>query len=839
MRERKLICYVNNTTWRYAVKSNLTIRANGTIKIRLPKNKQVNIFDPEVSALMDLQNCHPFVMAAERQGRERLQRALNVKNYTINAEAERIIEEAIEEGASMATPIMPVTDFELSAYCDEFKTLVCKESRHGFEVGKRYRLSSYEYGYVDSFKRNKTHFGEKIYAKVHDCTLTGKDRAIRVHSARNYHDFLHRPQSNHPLHHPEAELWDVFERPAIRTVAERYPKRIEQNRKVLDILEAIAGFTYYPGQPDYLARLGCKSFAYIVAKAGTGKSNFALSLIGMKGANRSLIIAPQGTVKGEPEKEGAMSASQWAQEVEMFSPYMKVFELFSMDDYYKILRANRGRLPYGIYVTYFQAFFYNKSLERCPKSYTDGKLYQMVGTPLCYKKCLDTSQKLSISIGEERNGIRSIAKPSMATLIGDKFDMVCVDECHVAQTHNSLITQSIIRLQPKYRFAFSATPIPNDITNLFSMMGWLCVPDWYKGHRCNAAWPFAKEDISRFKKQFMSTERDITREKLEGKRFSKASPKLSCPTLLVKILKSTMAFIDKESCNPDYVRPEITDIRVPMGSQQTRLYSYYMDKTNVSGQSPGIKATNQVTALRSITAEPLTSRYNSGNAPRVYSQFNPKMVAILELVRDMIDRNEQVTIISARTSTSDMIERLLLQCGILCSRIDSKRKKHAKEAREFKAGLKPVMLMGIKCASAHSFAQCKNEIITSIEWGNGVFEQAVGRVDRINSPTPPNIYVILYKESIEEVMYDMVTIREEAATTCIQGHRVDNPITPKDIDEILAESIIQWKDNQLCRDEKVYELMWQDLRKDITAAHKRKTSKHSRMSNVQVAIAKL
>jgi hypothetical protein len=800
--------------------SNLTIRPNGTINVKLPKSKQAQIFDREVATLLEVHNQHPFVLATERKGRDYLKRVVEVKGYSISCDAERVIREAIDEGESIATPIMPVTDFELSAYMDEFKTLVCVSDKWGYEKGKRYRLSSYDYRYVDTFKRNKTHYGEKVYAKEHTCELTGKDRAIRVWKGKDYEDFLHRPSDANIKQHPEGELWNVFERPIIKTVAERYPSRMSKNNDTLDTLESIAGFSYFKGQPDYLARLGCKSHGYAVAKAGCGKSNFAVSLIGLKGANRALICAPQGTVKGEPTEAGAMSASQWASEIETFAPHMPVFELFSMADYYKILKKHRGKLPYGIYVTYFQAFFLNGSIERCSKSMTNMKLYDVMGI-----KSNDMSRSLCHGIGEERHGIKSIVKPSMATLIGDKFDMVCIDECHVTQSHDSIITEAIIRLQPKYRFAFSATPIPNSVTNLFSMMGWLCVPDWYKGQRCNAAFPYARADIARFKSQFMSIERDVTREVLEGKKFRKASPKLSSPALLVKILKTTMAYIDKETCNPDYVKPTITDIRVPMGKQQTALYKYYMDKTNVLGRTHGIKATAQVTALRSVTAEPLTSNYNKGNAPRVLSAFNPKLVAVLELVRDMMDRNEQVTIISARTSTNDMIEKLLTQCGIRCSRIDSTRKKHSREADTFKRGETQVLLMGIKCASAHSFNLCRNLIVTSIEWGNGVFEQALGRVDRINSPLPPNIYVILYKNTIEEVMYDMVTIRDDAAATCVRGHRVSSMAIPSEIDEILAESIIHWKDPKLCVDESVYELKWSALRKDIAVSHTRKAPK--------------
>ncbi len=775
------------------------------LRVHLPASKRNDLFDEEVRALVEVDRSHPFVMASDREGRERLTKALAVNTYSIHPEAKRTMEEAIDEGLAMATPITPVTDYELLAYVDDVKTLVCAEDRYGYEKGKRYRITSYSYTFTDIFKRNKAEFDTStgFNAREHECRLKGKDRALRVWKNRqqtDFEDFLARPDARNGRHHHESEVWEVFERPTIQTVAEKYPGRMKKNYNTLATLEAMAGFTYYPGQPDYLARIGCKSFAYVVAEPGCGKTNFAISLIGLKGANRALIIAPQGTVKGEPLTAGAMSASQWAEEIEKFAPTMPVFELFKITDYYRILREHRGVLPHGIYVTYFQAFFQNGAAEKCTRIWTNTKIHAAMGEDI-----IDDGRDLCESVGHERGGIRSICKPSMSTLIGHHFDMICVDEAHIAQTATSQVTEMLIRLQPKYRFAFSATPIPNDVSNLFSVMGWLCVPDWYKGHRCNAAFPFSRQDLKRFQHEFMSTERDMT---ALGKPVSTVSPVISSPTHLLKILKSTMAFIAKEDCNPDYIKPEVIDIRVDMGMQQANLYQHYMDKKNVSGLTPGIRATNQVTTLRSVCAEAHESKYNNG---LVTSPFNPKIVAVMEVIRDKLRLEEQVVIISSRTSTNDMIEELLRQAGIKISRIDSKRQKHSKEAATFKSGRTRVLLMGIKCAAAHSFPKCRNLIITSIEWSNGVFRQALGRVDRINSLVVPNIYVMLYRNSIEEVMFDMMTIRDDSAQLCIKGVRndTDRP-TPIDLDEILAESIVTWTDAEHEHDERRYEREWSE-----------------------------
>lgn len=825
---------------RKKMKHNIWIDHRGLIRVNIPKRQASNIFDPNIRAMTDVDRKHPFVLASQNEGRKALSSLLAVQGYTFAPDVRETVNEAIVEGTDMATPITPVTDFELTAYCDEFRTLRCRttvtnDDAH-FESGKRYRATTYTYKYIDEFTRCKSHHGEKVYAREHRCKLHSADRAVRVWNDKaetKYIDFLQRPNPNNPRQKSLDDIWKYFDKPEAKTVSERFPSRINKNLDILSMLEMMGGFQYYDGQRDFLARVGCKSNGYIVAEAGCGKSNFALSLIAIKDAKRALIIAPQGTVKGEPTEAGAMSASQWAEEVEKFVPHMPVYELFSMEDYHRI-KGNKPRLPIGIYVTYFQAMFHNDSCERCGKNTTDGKLLEeYMGITLPSKQ--HTMRTIASTVGDEKHGIRSVVKPNMATLIGEEFDMVCVDESHTAQTSKSLLTECLIRLQPKYRFAFSATPIPNDVSNLFSVMGWLCVPDWYKGGKCNAAFPFAREDLKRFEREYMSIEEDLTLKNGGVKKYKSVSPIISQPSHLIKILKSCMSFVSKSDCNPDYVRPTITNIRLDMGVQQSNLYAHYMDKANILGASQGIKATSQVTTLRSVCAEPYKSAYNKGkDVPVVTSPFSPKLIAILEIIQQKLEIGEQVCVISSRTTTTDMIQNLLKQCGIKCARIDGKTSgKHSKNSNMFKRKEVPVMLMGIKCAAAHSFSQCRNLIISSIEWSNGVFTQAIGRVDRINSPLPPNIYVILYKNSIEEVMYDMMTLRNDAATLCIKGEfpEVSQPV---DMGEILAHSILKWKESSDSHDEDEYEEEWNSkIRKEIKYVR----AKAKSQSGVSVEVA--
>src|SRR5690606_9340473 len=114
---------------------------------------------------------------------------------------------------------------------------------------------------------------------------------------------------------------------------------------------------------------------------------------------------------------------------------------------------------------------------------------------------------------------------------------------------------------------------------------------------------------------------------------------------------------------------------------------------NIPGKHPLVIARKQIQLLRGVCADP------SGVAggPPVRSNFNPKQIAILEIVRDVLAKGEQVVIVSARVGQTTSLAHRLEEAGISIARIDSTHTpdKHAAEANRFKAGKARVMLMGV------------------------------------------------------------------------------------------------------------------------------------------------
>src|SRR6056300_59310 len=757
----------------------------------------------------------PMALTTSVDDRDRLIQLVNNNRVLIQPEARRVILKALNESKTIAPPLMQPTDYELIAYIDEVKELTARKSVNGPHMfiteGRTYAFSRSAPKYNVPFRRKKMHFNEETrssYAMTHEMMLVGKDDAVRFTDDAG-RMIMFRDHAVGDRQIKGEQVWEFFDKPAIPNVRTKYREKFDDIRSRLEMHEFVNDFNFYPGQLDYISSVGCVDSALVSADTGCGKTLIAISLITAKNAGKTLVVAPKGTVKDEHGVETNHDPAQWIKEFKTFAPEMPVHKLFSKSDYYEILEANHGELPNGVYVTYDHAMFRTGAFEQIPEAWTNNdekieKKFRKRFSKELSASGFNTdrnsfSQYLSQGIGCVSNGIKCVMEPCLSTIIGEVWDMVILDEAHLICNLNSQVTNNLIRLQPRYKFALSATPIPNMVWNIFSLMGWLCVPDWYQGERSNPRWPFTREEISRFKQRFSSVERDLTQELLNRQAgrnppAPRKSPLISEPAALLKLLRPTVAYISKEQCNPDLQPCEVIDVRVPMGAEQRALYSYYLDVAKIPCADPRFRYGVQLSYLRGICADPAGVEYDDENRPVVSSNCNPKLITIMDTIFKCVSNGEQVVHVSARINMSNEIATRLESCGITYSRIDGTVTDHAAEASAFKAGKTQVMLMGIKCAQSYSFQQCSNLIIGSLEWSYGTFSQAKGRVWRLNSPKPVKIYVILHNDSIEELMFDKLANKEDAATICLRGERVDNDVISVDTSEILAEHIDGWKE---------------------------------------------
>lgn len=768
----------------------------------------------------------PMSLVIALSDRQRLQKLMKHPKCLISNEAVELIDFALASSKRIARPLREPTSYEKVAYVDEKKELKCIKSVDDENLvlseGKVYPFRSRAIGYVEPFTKQKMHFDEEtrqVHTKIHQMSLEGKDFALTTTDDRGWKiNFRDHPTLKSDI--DESKIWEYFEQPTIPTLAEEEKEQYENALEILDYMEnaGTIDFEFFPGQKQYIAQAACAESALISAETGCGKTLIAICLCMLKMAGRTLIVAPKGTVKDSEGKYNEVTKpSQWTQEFNKFAPGIPVYQLFGKSDYDKLLEKNGGELPYGVFLSYDHVMF-KDGMEQLPSTWYQKKKDT---EELYRKRCKEEGHKLPplydtfgtrdrvnyhFGIGRtmsydcydehgnmtgEKYAIKCVHSPCLATKIGHDFwDMVILDEAHLICNLESQITRNFIRLQPKFKFALSATPIPNMVWNIFSLMGWLCVPNWYQGHKLNPRWPYKLDEIADFKKEFVTNERDHTlaqihKETGRGPCYIKKSPVISQPAKLLKLLRPTVAFISKTQCNPNMPKSNVYDIRVPMTNEQRMNYTYYMDPGNVPCAQPMYRYGVQMAYLRGLCANPADTEYNKYSK----TNFTPKILCIMETMFNIVSKGEQVIHVSARHGMTNEIAERLDRAKISYARIDGNSPDKAREAAKFKEGEVSVLLMGIKCAQAFSFEQCKNLIIGSLEWSYGVFNQALGRIYRLTSKEDVNVYVMLHKNSIEEMMFDKLGSKEDAATICLHGKRVPRDVKVLGADEVLAEHV--------------------------------------------------
>lgn len=249
---------------------NVFLAKDGALRLHLGTRVQLErrLAPDEVERLAKVDGCHPLTLTTEVETRKLLRELLSA-GFTVQPQAQAAIEAALRAVATMAVPIRPVTDFEKVAYVDERETLTCRSDwqsaignrQFSFTPGRSYVLRTANYTFTESFTRQKVHFNEETgttYPLEHTCELTGQDRYVALTDDRGHeHRFMERPKpagegTAAPLpargrtaalgrfaprtpppaphtEHPETLLWQIFEEPAVPTVADALPELVAGN----------------------------------------------------------------------------------------------------------------------------------------------------------------------------------------------------------------------------------------------------------------------------------------------------------------------------------------------------------------------------------------------------------------------------------------------------------------------------------------------------------------------------------------------------------------------------------------------------------------------------------
>ena len=507
--------------------------------------------------------------------------------------------------------------------------------------------------------------------------------------------------------------------------------------------------------------------------------------------------------------------------------------------------------PHHFYITSYTALGYNGGDQWSPREADDGKLIvssKILDLRRAWIKMSGSSirlEELAEGIGETQSPstthpstathpIRCLLSPTLATLCADAFDCVVVDEAVRMQGSESYISTGVRTLRPRFRLVGTATPVKNYLDSLFWLAHWACGAG-QDPNKPNARWPYENNDRAKalFSKEFMMTERNLTAEAREAKRtgrfrkIEKKIPRICNLHRLWKLISPVVIRRRKADMNEDIVTKTFIPIRSKLGSAQHKIYSHHLQNapTHRKDGEPMSKLAAAMTQLQMLRQAALCpDTINLGTGTRSWTDFNPKQAAILRIIEQKLSLGEQVVVMSPFQHFSDTLFQRLRQARVAVCLLDgqmeeSKRGRHAKA---FKRGEYSVLIGGIKSmGEGHSFSQCNNLILPSLEWAFDSNDQAIDRVHRLDSEKPVNIYVMVGENTIDERLESLFREKGDCASLALDGRLFAEDKKEVNLAELLSEAVKNFDARADTIDEQDIETEWPALCTRLSQAEHR------------------
>lgn len=357
-----------------------------------------------------------------------------------------------------------------------------------------------------------------------------------------------------------------------------------------------------------------------------------------------------------------------------------------------------------------------------------------------------------------------------------EFDMLIVDEAHRLKNRNTMNWKFIDGLKKKYCLLLTATPIQNNLEELYNLIS-LLYPSKYR-------------DFRDFKKRYIS-----------GKHLVKNTE------LLKKELKDVMIRNTHEDTGIAFPARLIHNIPVKLSELELELYNMVTDYVRSEyrrRQAGKLSILNLITYQREVCSSSfalLQTLSRSRDYSPVFDDIlelarkiktNSKMKKVMEIL-ECIDG--QTIIFTEYRATQLYIAKMLEGCGYKTIIFNGGLSSSGKEYIKYIFQEKKDILISTEAGSQGLNLQfCKNVINYDLPWNPMKLEQRIGRVHRLGQTSDVNIYNLstigTIEEKILEILYEKINLFKK-----IMGNMEEILMAPElagkmeyDIMGILAES---------------------------------------------------
>lgn len=433
----------------------------------------------------------------------------------------------------------------------------------------------------------------------------------------------------------------------------------------------------------------------------------------------------------------------------------------------------------------------------------------------------------------ESHQIRCLFAPTLSSIIEDCFDCVVADESvRLKSGEESYIATGVLRMKSRFRLALTGTPIKNRLPDIFHLASWVCGTN----ENATARWPYGNTSSHKasFASNHLVIEENLTkteRSRRDGnfRRYIKQTSKITNIHRLWKLLGPVVARRRKDQIGNDIVAKIIHPIRVSPGTEQMQTYRWHLTNPP-EAKTPVAALGAQLQNLRMAALCPWATSLSRAGQPLSKSptKWSPKIIAILSLAADLMEKSEQLVVFSPFQEFSTALKAALEDARVPALLLDGRVKntRRGELAAEFKARKYPVLIAGIDAmGEGHSFECASHLVMPSLSWAYDANRQAIDRVHRLTSRKDVTIYLMITKGSIDERLTSLFQEKGDASDLALDGRLFDEDNHEVSLAELLKSASLDFDPSSESIPETSLVSEWeQRLRNRLRSAASRFTS---------------
>ena len=324
------------------------------------------------------------------------------------------------------------------------------------------------------------------------------------------------------------------------------------------------------------------------------------------------------------------------------------------------------------------------------------------------------------------------ARSKIDILQKQNFDILIMDESQKIKNHKTQVFNAIVQIKRNFTIIMTGTPIENSLNDLWNML-------------------FAIN--SSLHELYTSKIKPLL---LDKENYSKAIE------LTINILYPIMLQRKKKDVL-DLPKRDTKTLFIKFTSQENDKYNRLVNiftsalKSGLSGRIQsialeGLLRLRQYCSIHSIVPQSLLATGGIEDG---------KVNKTMELIKGAISSNEKIIVFSQFTSSLDKLELLFKESNYSYLRLDgsttkTNRNKYVEQFQDINSRF-DIFLISLKAGGVGlNLTSARSAILFEPWWNPAVEEQAFARIDRIGQLQTTKIYRLIYKNSIEEKINNLV-----------------------------------------------------------------------------------